>query len=155
MKESGKFGKKEIEEKEKEPKGFEESKIRNESGKLLTVYHGTNEVFEEFDIEKSGTKGNVAYGKGIYFTPEKEIANRFGKYTKEAYLNIKKPFVIQTEEQLLKQMDFKKEALKRKVDVSIVFKENGYDGIISYEDIGSDKIHEIVVFDKKQIKIKK
>ena len=154
MKNSGKFGKKE-EQKQEEPKGFEKSKIRDKDGNLMKVYHGTDTDFEEFDIEKAGSKGNVAYGKGAYFTPDKEVADRFGSKTKEAYLNIENPYIIQTEEQLLKQMEFKREALQKKVDVSEIFKENGYDGVISYEDIGSDKIHEIIVFDKKQIKILK
>ena len=149
MKESGKFPKKE----DKEPEGFENSKIRDKNGNLMKVYHGTDVDFEEFDIEKAGSKGNVAYGKGAYFTPDKEVADRFGDKTKEAYLNIQNPYIIQTEEQLLKQMEFKQEALQKKVDVSEIFKANGYDGVISYEDIGSDKIHEIIVFDKKQIHI--
>ncbi len=155
MKNSGKFGnKKEIENKE-EPKGFEDSKIRDENGKLLKVYHGTSKDFEEFDIEKSGSKGNVAYGKGVYFTPDKEVADRFGEKTKEVYLNIKKPFIIQTDEDLEKMIEFKMEAKQKKVDVSTIIKSNGYDGVISYEDVGSDKIHEIVAYDKKQIKILK
>ena len=62
-------------------------------------------AFEEFDIEKAGSKGNVAYGKGVYFTPDKEVADRFGSKTKEAYLNIENPYIIQTEEQLLKNLN--------------------------------------------------
>lgn len=153
MKKSGKFGNKK--ENKEEPKGFEDSKIRDEKGNLLKVYHGTSEDFEEFDIEKSGSKGNVAYGKGVYFTPYKEVADKFGKKTKEVYLNIKKPFIIQTDGDLEKMIEFKMEARQKKVDVSTIIKSNGYDGVISYEDVGSDKIHEIVVYDKKQIKILK
>lgn len=69
------------------------------------------------------------------------------------YLNLKKPFIIQTEEQLEESVKFKLEAFKKKTDISNVLKEKGYDGVISYEDIESNKIAEAIAFYNEQIHI--
>lgn len=154
MKESGKFSNKQIEDKKEnnEPKGFEESKVRDEEGKLIKLYHGSNENFENFEIDKA-RKSVLAYGKGAYFTQDKNLADKYGKNIKEVYLNLKNPFIVQTEEQLEKSVKFKLEALKKKTDLSNILKEKGYDGVISYEDIGSNKIAEAIAFYNEQIHI--
>ena len=47
-------------------KAFAESKVRDENGKLLTVYHGTVNEFTVFDRSFAQIEGD--FGKGYYFT---------------------------------------------------------------------------------------
>jgi len=62
-----------------------------------TVYHGTDQEFEEFDPTKIGTatdKGML--GKGFYFSKNKKTAESYGDIIKTARLNIKNPLLIDT-----------------------------------------------------------
>ena len=68
-------------------RAFAESKIRDEDGKLLKVYHGTPKDFTVFRNS----------GSGMYFTADPDYARGYtqlnGKVLK-TFLNIKKPFDI-------------------------------------------------------------
>ena len=90
---------------------FKNSKVRDENGKLLEVYHGTNADFNIFDKSKIGanTYNEGLFGKGFYFTNSEGLADGYSKYkkgnanVKKVYLNIENPFVwksIKTEEQM-------------------------------------------------------
>ena len=81
---------------------FKDSKVRDENGKLLEVYHGTEANvgipkeywFNTFDIDRTGANGSVL-GDGFYFTDNLEHAQRYAHskgnvYT--TYLNITNPF---------------------------------------------------------------
>ena len=72
---------------------FKESKVRNEDGNLLVMYHGTpNNDFYVFDAKKS--KGSNLYGRGFYFAYENSTSGYYdgenGRIL-ECYLNIKNP----------------------------------------------------------------
>ena len=57
---------------------FKDSKVRDEEGRLLEVYHGTpTGVFTVFD--KSKAKSSGTYGRGFYFTNSKSHASQYGK----------------------------------------------------------------------------
>ena len=75
-------------------KWFGDSKVVDEEGKPLVVYHGTTEKFDEFNKEKIGEgSGNYGhYGYGFYFTPYKNYAKSYGE-TGDYYLSIKNPFI--------------------------------------------------------------
>jgi len=84
---------------------FRDSKIRDENGNLLTLYHGTKQKFTEFDIGKLGSANfnKGFYGEGFYFTQSKDIAKDYAndKTSKggearliSVYLDIKNPFII-------------------------------------------------------------
>lgn len=82
---------------------FKDSKIRDENGNLLVMYHGTNNEFTIFDIKKAGINysGYSSLGKGFYFTPSKKLAENWsngGKNNRvvEVYLNLKNPFFMGT-----------------------------------------------------------
>lgn len=175
MKKSGKFKKIETKNKDNDKKeqDFSKSKVKE------TLYHGTDEDFEEFSLDKFGKHDQGDFGKGIYFAEDKQTASKYGKNIKEVNVNIEKPLEINSRE------DYKKmwHEIAKKVDKSKLSKENlelyndkytpqedkdfmlydtlnadekknifkkmGYDGIV-------DKTyHQVVVFDKEQIKIKK
>ena len=69
---------------------FKDSKVRDENGNLLVVYHGTDADFNVFDFGKAGKNGR-AEGYGFYFSDDKEITGKYGDRQKEVYLDIKKP----------------------------------------------------------------
>lgn len=73
---------------------FKDSKVVDENGNLLVVYHGTPNDFNVFDLNRSGQTG-TEYGEGIYLTSSKDIANQYTKDKNgkimEMYANIVKP----------------------------------------------------------------
>lgn len=84
---------------------FKNSKVRDENGNLLTVYHGTNNDFTIFENDFIGknTNNEGIFGKGFYFTEKKSLADGYnrkdGKLAKdgsgktmELYLDMKNPF---------------------------------------------------------------
>ena len=89
---------------------FKDSKVRDENGKLIPVYHGTKADFNVFTQSEEG-----ALGKGIYFAESYDYAKGFGRNGKvvEAYVNIKNPYVVSW------PGNYNQEELKTK----------GYDGI--------------------------
>lgn len=84
---------------------FKDSKVRDENGNLLEVYHGTpNGGFNIFDMNFRGITTDITstgdYGKGFYFTPNIEMAkgysendtyNKGNKQVYKVYLNMKNP----------------------------------------------------------------
>lgn len=54
---------------------FKDSKVRDEQGRLLAVYHGTNADFTIFDSQQKG-KNQLSY-LGYWFAEDKSVANEF------------------------------------------------------------------------------
>ena len=69
----------------------EASKVIDINGEPLVVYHGSEESFDTFDITHFGKTDNGDRGRGFYFTPNPNIASRYGSI-KAFYLNIKEPY---------------------------------------------------------------
>lgn len=67
------------------------SKVVDESGKPLVVYHGTNAKFNAFN-EKYRNTGYL--GTGYNFTTRQDIASNYGNKKIAAYLDIKNPLVL-------------------------------------------------------------
>lgn len=82
---------------------FKDSKVKDENGNLMTMYHGTRGDFTVFDLAKGGESNSKA-GIGFWFTPSKQGATNFandawygdgeGK-AMETYLNITNPYVYE------------------------------------------------------------
>lgn len=69
------------------------SKIVDEKGNPLVVYHGTNSNdFTEFDKKRIGNRDSGWFGKGFYFALSKGEAQYYGKNVIPVYLNIRNPF---------------------------------------------------------------
>lgn len=72
---------------------FKDSKVVDEQGRLLVVYHGSKSIFTVFDTGRIGLNGSQE-GQGIYFTDNKDFAEGYsdgkGQLLK-GYLNIQKP----------------------------------------------------------------
>lgn len=69
---------------EKDP--INSSKVVDENGEPLVVYHGTN---NEFNIFNKSTRG--AFGKGFYFTQNLKEAKGYGEKIIKVFINIKNP----------------------------------------------------------------
>jgi|LakMenE18May11ns_1017448.scaffolds.fasta_scaffold9958838_3 hypothetical protein len=71
---------------ENDPKNA--SKVVDENGEPLVLYHGTENSFNEFDREiGNSTSGLKEFGN--YFTDNKELAKVYGNSLKEVFLNIR------------------------------------------------------------------
>lgn len=80
----------------KQQEYFKNSKIRDEKGNLVTLYHGTPNNFTQFNYDYIGSNG-TALGKGFYLTDDKKIAESYaGKNGNimELYANIEKPLSL-------------------------------------------------------------
>ncbi|TXH46820.1 MAG: PLxRFG domain-containing protein [Desulfurellales bacterium] len=67
---------------------FGDSKVVDDKGQPLVVYHGTDEEFTEFDIRKAR---NGRWGKGFYFADTPERAKEYGKNVMPVYLRLESP----------------------------------------------------------------
>jgi hypothetical protein len=79
---------------------FKDSKVRDENGNLLTVYHGGNGEYTVFDQKFFNTneKSGDYVGEGFYFAKNKGTAYKYGTNIKEVYLNMTNPLIINTEQ---------------------------------------------------------
>ena len=64
------------------------SKVVNEDGIPMVMYHGTDYKFTEFDISKGRANMDI---QGAFFSPWELDAKGYGKNVGKYYLNIKKP----------------------------------------------------------------
>lgn len=67
---------------------FKDSKIRDEEGNLMVVYHGTDQEFTVFDPSKGRANMDI---QGMFFSPWDIDAEGYGPNVKAYYLNIKRP----------------------------------------------------------------
>ena len=67
---------------------FRDSKVRDEDGNLLVVYHGTDENFTVFDRTRSRANMDI---QGNFFSPWEIDANGYGGNVRAYYLNITNP----------------------------------------------------------------
>ena len=75
---------------------FRDSKVRDEEGRLLEVYHGTDEDFTVFDLSYLGTANDLGFlGDGFYFATHKGEAQYYGSKIMAGYLDVRNPFNIQ------------------------------------------------------------
>lgn len=145
---------------------FKDSKVRDENGNLLVMYHGTEAnvgISEEFwftifDIDKAGNHGNML-GDGFYFTSNREHAQKYS-HSKgniyETYLNITKPlelehfstgdlaYSIRKINPFIEADIYKKDGTIDGYKVRKYLLDNGYDGIHSGDTF--------VAFNSNQIK---
>lgn len=70
------------------------SKVVDENGEPLVVYHGTKNKFDEFDPTKMSWEARLSQqGPGFYFTNNKKAASGYGKPI-NTYVSIKNPLEI-------------------------------------------------------------
>lgn len=144
---------------------FGKSAIRGNDGKLMPLYHGTEQSFRDI---KESTQGG-ALGNGVYLAVRPEYASSYaeglGGNVHQVYANITNPLVIKgpgdpmvnalvslgkTREQANKIVE---KAYDEKGyitnEVRSLARKAGYDGIVQYR---GDVPSEVVAFDKGQVK---
>ena len=67
---------------------FKDSKVRDEDGNLLVVYHGTDADFTVFDASKGRANMDI---QGMFFSPWELDAQGYGSNVSAYYLNITNP----------------------------------------------------------------
>jgi GNAT superfamily N-acetyltransferase/proteasome lid subunit RPN8/RPN11 len=137
-------------------KWFGESKVVDENGKPLVVYHGTN---SEFDVFK--TKTSWGFG-GAYFSDDKRIAEGFTRngIVKAAYVSLQNPFIVDAQgkryDSIARPAEMKGNGNVDTQEIAAYARNNGYDGVIVknvvegglYGRYGDD----IIAFEPNQIK---
>ena len=73
---------------EQQKEFFKDSKIRDEDGRLMVVYHGTDSKFNVFDRTKSRANMDI---QGNFFSPWEDDARGYGSNVRAYYLNITNP----------------------------------------------------------------
>lgn len=76
---------------ENDPKNS--SKVVDENGEPLVVYHGSGADFTVFDYRFFGQTDPGDNGRGFYFAYRREVAEDYGSITKSYFLNIRNPFI--------------------------------------------------------------
>ncbi len=146
-------------------KWFKNSKVVDENGKPLVVYHGTKQGdFSSFDKSKIGAQTDYGYrGRGFYFTPQQELAamysrdwQKFKQVPNEngrvmpVYLSVQNPYIIKSKDAHNMLSKFESESFTRKLQ------EQGYDGVfVEMDDLVKSydgELQEIIVFEPTQIK---
>ncbi len=155
---------------------FKDSKVRDENGNLLVMYHGSPNEFTIFDRNKIGSTTDKnsrsgVWGKGFYFSSKERVSASYtgsGSNLKAYYLNINNPFIIKSNDDIdkfnsyyLKYADMTEADYDKYFENPFKFYEeaytkgtqelitSGYDGVISK----LDNDYEIVIFDSKQAKL--
>ena len=134
---------------------FGDSKVVDEKGEPLVVYHGTRADINEFRPSRIG-----AMGPGIYFAKNPNVAaeysdvttrkgqERGGAQVMPVYLSVKNPLVIDSvndsSEQLFKRIDPTGKLSDDEVIAKLI--KQGYDAVYAKED------GEYVVFNPNQVK---
>lgn len=127
-------------------KWFGDSKVVDEQGAPLVVYHGTTADFNAFDTTRQGAKNGVMFSNGTYLTPDPKYASSVGAGSTEGanvmpvYASLKNPLVLDSYETAhkLTRAEWKK-----------VESDGQHDGVIIRD---QGKISEVIAFKPTQIK---
>ena len=159
-------GKDLLENDDKFKKWFSGSRVVNEDGSPMLVFHGTADDFDEFDINQFAKTDHGWFGQGFYFGSDpkeadayarkitrkprstKTVIDKTGGHIIPAFLSIKNPFVI---EDAIEGAIFdpnESRAFTERV------KKNGHDGIVimDYDKAGNPFISTMLAFHPNQIK---
>jgi len=118
---------------------FEGSKVVDENGQPLKLYHGTDADFDAFDMSKGRSTMDI---QGAFFSPYDIDAKGYGQNLKEVYLNVKNPADEATAYKALRKYQGQNDAgLKAKQDLQ----RQGFDGVFNGYD-------EYIAFEPNQIK---
>lgn len=109
---------------------FKDSKVRDENGNLLVVYHGSPAKFTVFDHYHINKRGN-SHGRGFYFTEKKSLAEGYeqeGGQLLKGYLNITKP--LSEDKKTMKKADLLK-LIKATCneEARMIVEDGGYDNV--------------------------
>ena len=119
---------------------FKNSKVRDENGNLLKVYHGTTENFTVFDKTKGRANMDI---QGMFFCPLEIEAKDYGSNVNAYYINITNPASEQMGYKALRKFQGQNNA---GVKAREYLESLGYDGV-------NNNNEEYIVFNSNQIKL--
>lgn len=102
---------------------FKESKVVDEQGNPLIVYHGTN---SEFDTFRTANKWGYS---AAYFTDNPNVAKVFGSNQKAVYLSLQNPLEVDAENRRYDEILFNGKVMDTQ-EIAAYARDNGYDGVI-------------------------
>jgi GNAT superfamily N-acetyltransferase len=83
---------------------FGDSKVVDENGDPLVVYHGTADEFDTFDLDLAGSTDEGDYGSGFYFSDKRSVAERYPRggaaRVISAYIRVENPLILRDMSQL-------------------------------------------------------
>lgn len=129
----------------------EASKVVDENGEPLVVYHGTNSQWTTYDPNLFGSATDEGYyGKGLYLSSVKNKAMQYGNIM-ELFVNMRNPFIVGMDSTL--DMD---ESTRRGEIANMFNRENAPDELKQYDGVlysgAEGKFEEIVVPAANQVK---
>lgn len=129
----------------------EASKVVDENGEPLVVYHGTNSQWTTYNPNLFGSATDEGYyGKGLYLSSVKGKAMQYGNIM-ELFVNMRNPFIVGIDSTL--DMD---ESTRRGEIVNMFNRENAPDELKQYDGVlysgAEGKFEEIVVPTANQVK---
>ena len=119
---------------------FKNSKVRDEDGNLLKVYHGTSESFTVFDKTKGRANMDI---QGMFFSPWELDAKGYGENVNAYYINITNPASEQMGYKALRKFQGQNNA---GVKAREYLESLGYDGVNNGDE-------EYIAFNSNQIKL--
>lgn len=119
---------------------FKNSKVRDENGNLLKVYHGTTENFTVFDKTKGRANMDI---QGMFFSPWEIDAKGYGSNVNAYYINITNPASEQMGYKALRKFQGQNNA---GVKAREYLESLGYDGVNNGDE-------EYIAFNSNQIKL--
>lgn len=140
---------------------FKDSKVRDADGRLLTIYHGTNNDFYTFEDGHTRTKTRLNFGRGFYFSASRSMAENYidgseGRLL-ECFINLKNPYEVYSNRFDQSDYDTISKLAGETVtvdNVSATLRDLGYDGVIGRKYNGASNPIEIAVaFSPEQIKL--
>jgi 8-oxo-dGTP pyrophosphatase MutT (NUDIX family) len=156
------------------------SKVLDENGEPLVVYHGTNKNIVVFDFDKTQKNDYGYVGKGMYFTPNKQHALAYAEREQyksiwsntekdisskaiviNCFLCIKNPKLVDRDNNFNNLFySVIGELEKKEISSNITFnlKEKGFDGVIWHRDncngcFEGRKHWEYITYNSQQIKL--
>lgn len=106
------------------------------------LFHGSNQLFNEFSKEKIGKSQR---GPGVFFSNSEKYAKVFGPYVYRCSVSLKNPKVYPT------SMDFQVDVLRSGDDVTALYdslKADGHDGVvIKKSKVSTGVVREVIAFD--------
>lgn len=135
-------------------KWFGDSKVVDENGRPLVVYHGTNEEFDEFDIRYFGRHDNGWLGVGFYTTNDEEMAESYGSIVMPLYTKLENPYILTASDASYNPDHLRnKLGVRTGMEINEYLRNNGYDGVLlSYTDDWGFAFREAMALERNQIK---
>ena len=135
---------------------FGSSRVVDDQGRPLAVYHGTNADFSEFDPEAQGSSGQGSGEPGFFFEASPDNAGRYtrqggGANVMPVYLSLKNPLVVErTNGKYDYDGSYSRVAFANFIDDAL---EIGHDGVIFRDVLDRGKRStQYVAFSPEQIK---